>query len=91
MNVILKWLVRLLGVFAVLLVCGLMVAWYLVSRSLPDYAGMSPEMLLKKIVKLEKQMYQHARDLEFEEAAKVRDEIDAMRRVGLGFGDSKAG
>ncbi|HJP04621.1 MAG: excinuclease ABC subunit UvrB [Gammaproteobacteria bacterium] len=56
-----------------------------------DYAGMSPEILLKKIAKLEKQMYKHARDLEFEEAAKIRDEINEMRRVGLGFSDTKVG
>ena len=56
-----------------------------------DYAGMSPEILLKKIAKLEKQMYKHARDLEFEEAAKIRDEINEMRRVGRGFSDTKVG
>jgi excinuclease ABC subunit B len=61
-----------------------------VAEPLPDYARMSPEMLLKKIAGLEKQMYRHARDLEFEEAAKIRDDIDAMRRVGLGFTDIKA-
>ena len=52
---------------------------------------MSPEMLLKKIAGLEKQMLKHARELEFEEAAAIRDEIDAMRRVGLGFSDAKVG
>lgn len=36
---------------------------------------LSPEALAKKIKALEKQMYQHARNLEFEEAARVRDEI----------------
>jgi len=56
-----------------------------------DYAGMSPEMLLKKIVVLEKQMLRHARDLEFEDAAKIRDQIDAMRRAGFGFAETKAG
>ena len=56
-----------------------------------SYAAMSPEMLLKKIVGLEKQMYKHARDLEFEEAAQIRDQIDQMRRMGLGFADKKAG
>jgi excinuclease ABC subunit B len=61
------------------------------AQNVPDYASMSPEMLLKKIVGLEKQMYRHARDLEFEEAAKLRDEIEEMRRVGLGFSDSKTG
>ena len=62
-----------------------------VAEKRPDYSQMAPEMLLKKIGKLEKQMYQHARDLEFEEAAKLRDEIDEMRRVGMGFSDTKAG
>ena len=40
---------------------------------------------------LEKQMYKHARDLEFEEAAQIRDRIDQMRRMGLGFAAKKAG
>ena len=62
-----------------------------VAEKLPDYAGMSPEMLLRKIAILEKQMYKHARELEFEEAASVRDQIDEMRRVGLGFSDARAG
>ena len=62
-----------------------------VAEKLPDYAGMSPEMLLKKIAVLEKQMYKHARELEFEEAASIRDQIDEMRRVGLGFTDARAG
>jgi excinuclease ABC subunit B len=62
-----------------------------VAEPQPDYVGMSPEMLLKKIAKVEKQMYQHARDLEFEEAAKLRDEIEQMQKVGLGIANSKAG
>ncbi len=62
-----------------------------VAEKRPDYSRMAPEMLLKKIGKLEKQMYQHARDLEFEEAARLRDEIEEMRRVGMGFSDTKAG
>jgi excinuclease ABC subunit B len=61
-----------------------------VAAAVPDFSGMSPEMMLKKITKLEKQMYRHARDLEFEEAAKVRDQIEAIRRFGLGFSDVKA-
>ena len=56
-----------------------------------SYAAMSPEMLLKKIAGLEKQMYKHARDLEFEEAAQIRDQMDQMRRMGLGFAAKKAG
>ena len=30
------------------------------------------------------------RDLEFEEAAQIRDQIDQMRRIGLGFADKKS-
>ena len=55
------------------------------------YDTMSPEQLLKKANKLEKQMLKHARDLEFEEAARLRDEIQRIREFGLGFADRKAG
>jgi excinuclease ABC subunit B len=55
------------------------------------YARMSPEELMKKAAKLEKQMLRHARDLEFEEAAQLRDEIHRMREYGLGLSDLKAG
>lgn len=37
--------------------------------------ALSPSALSKKIKKLEKEMHQHAKDLAFEEAARVRDEI----------------
>ena len=33
-----------------------------------------------EIAKLEKRMYRHARDLEFEEAARLRDEIEGLRQ-----------
>ena len=55
------------------------------------YEVMSPEQLLKRAAKLEKKMLKHARDLEFEEAAKLRDEIQSMRAQGLGIGGAKAG
>ena len=55
------------------------------------YASMSPEQLMKKAAKLEKQMLRHARDLEFEEAARLRDEIQRIRHEGLGLPDLKAG
>jgi excinuclease ABC subunit B len=62
-----------------------------IAEARPDYASMSPALLLKKIAVLEKQMYKHARDLEFEEAAQLRDQIEDMRRVGLGLPQEKAG
>ncbi len=55
------------------------------------YASMSPAQLMKKAAKLEKQMLRHARDLEFEEAARLRDEIQRIRQEGLGLPDLKAG
>ncbi len=39
MNTVLKWLTRIIGVVAVLLVIGFAVGWYLISRSLPEYEG----------------------------------------------------
>ena len=55
------------------------------------YESMSPEELLKKAQRLEKRMLKHARDLEFEEAAKLRDEIQKMRELGFGISDKLAG
>ena len=55
------------------------------------YMGMSPEMLAKKIKQLEQQMFKHARELEFEEAAQLRDEIEALRKQGFGLPDKAAG
>ncbi len=49
-----------------------------------DYAGMAPDALGRILQKLEKQMYQHAKNLEFEEAALVRDKIQAIRSRHLG-------
>ncbi len=44
-----------------------------------EYHGLSDDMLMKKIGQLEEQMYRHARDLEFERAAALRDEITALK------------
>jgi excinuclease ABC subunit B len=55
------------------------------------YPSMSPEQLLRKAQQLEKRMLQHARDLEFEEAARLRDEIQALRKSGLGLPERLAG
>ena len=55
------------------------------------YDRMTPEQLMRRAAKLEKQMLRHARDLEFEEAARLRDEIRRIREEGLGLSDLKAG
>jgi excinuclease ABC subunit B len=41
---------------------------------------LAPDQVGAEIVRLEKVMYRHARELEFEEAAQIRDEIDALRQ-----------
>ena len=57
----------------------------------PVYELMTTEQLMKRAAKLEKKMLKAARDLEFEEAAKLRDEIHSIRDHGLGLADRKAG
>ncbi len=47
------------------------------------YAHMSVKDISKQIDQLEKQMYQHAQDLEFEEAAAVRDKIGQLKQLSL--------
>ena len=49
-----------------------------------EYQSMKPERLLKEIDKLEKQMYEHARNLEFEEAALLRDRLEEIKQLTLG-------
>ena len=48
-----------------------------------EYASLSPAQLAARLRKLETQMYQHAQNLEFEEAAQVRDELHRVREKGL--------
>ncbi len=48
-----------------------------------DYSGLDPLALAAKLKKLEAQMYKHAQDLEFEAAARVRDEIRKIKAQGL--------
>ena len=56
-----------------------------VAEEVAEYAALSPEILVRKVKKLEKQMYQHAQNLEFEEAARVRDQIRHMQESNLGL------
>ncbi len=62
-----------------------------VAEETAAYAHESPAALAKKIKQLEQAMYRHARDLEFEQAAKLRDEIQRIRQFGLGLPEAKAG
>jgi excinuclease ABC subunit B len=55
-----------------------------VAEEVIEYARQSPEHVMRRIAQLEKQMYDHARDLEFEQAARLRDEIADLRAQALG-------
>ena len=44
------------------------------------YARLTPKQIVDRIDALEHKMYQHARDLEFEQAAALRDEVDVLRK-----------
>ncbi|MET0232036.1 MAG: helicase-related protein, partial [Rhodanobacteraceae bacterium] len=48
-----------------------------------DYRSLSPDQVATTLRKLETQMYKHAQDLEFEDAARLRDEIHRIREQGL--------
>jgi excinuclease ABC subunit B len=54
-----------------------------VAEEVAEYSAMTPKQMAKRIQELEKQMYQHARDLEFEEAARVRDQLKSLQDKGL--------
>ena len=59
--------------------------------SVARYEAMSPEKRLQHIKQLEQQMHKHARDLEFEQAAQLRDEIRRIQAADLGLPDVKTG
>jgi len=54
-----------------------------VGESLADYAKLSPSQFAARIKALEQQMYEHAKNLEFEEAAGVRDQLRQLKDAGF--------
>ena len=48
-----------------------------------DYRGLGAEQIAALLKQLEARMYKHAQDLEFEDAARVRDEIHRVREQAL--------
>ncbi len=50
-----------------------------VAEKKASYTLLPPDELVKRVNALEKQMYKHAKDMEFEQAAKVRDEMLQLR------------
>ena len=55
-----------------------------------DYETMSEKEVAKEIKRLEKRMLEHARNLEFEQAARVRDELARLRQAVFGAGGADA-
>ncbi|MGB5539005.1 MAG: excinuclease ABC subunit UvrB [Gammaproteobacteria bacterium] len=56
-----------------------------VAEELVQYGRMSPAQLAKEVARLEQEMYEHARNLEFEEAARLRDRIQHIQLGNLGL------
>ena len=48
-----------------------------------EYAAMTPAQMSRQIKSMEDKMYEHARNLEFEDAARVRDQIRQLQDKGL--------
>ncbi len=55
-----------------------------------DYEVLTPELAIKQIKQLEQKMYDFARNLEFEDAGRVRDEIQRLKNFVLGTPDIEA-
>jgi len=56
-----------------------------------NYAQLPPEQAAKRIKKLEVEMQKLARNLEFEQAARLRDEIHQLRQAAFGLSDKLVG
>ncbi|MFP4247785.1 MAG: excinuclease ABC subunit UvrB [Halochromatium sp.] len=54
-----------------------------VADEMAEYANLTPAQMAKKIKSLEKAMYKAAKDLEFEQAAALRDRIKTLRARGI--------
>jgi excinuclease ABC subunit B len=54
-----------------------------VAEEIGRYGELTPEDVSRRIEALEKRMFKHAENLEFEEAAKLRDEAARLRDFGL--------
>lgn len=56
-----------------------------VSEPMQQYQTMTDKQLAQEMKKLEQQMHEHAKNLEFEEAAAVRDKVQAINNQILGL------
>ena len=51
-----------------------------VAEQQAEYAALSPKQLAKRIQQMENAMHKHAQNLEFEQAAQVRDQLEKLRK-----------
>jgi excinuclease ABC subunit B len=56
-----------------------------------DSSALAPEQAVKRIKKLEAEMMKLARNLEFEQAARLRDQIQRLRHAAFGAPSARAG
>jgi excinuclease ABC subunit B len=56
------------------------------AKAAAEVESMSEKDLGKRIKLLERQMLEHARNLEFEQAARVRDQLALLREQAFGVG-----
>jgi excinuclease ABC subunit B len=56
-----------------------------------NVVALAPEQIARDIKRIEVEMYKRARNLEFEEAAKLRDQIEKLKQIQLGLTDTLTG
>ena len=56
-----------------------------------EYSTLNPQLAVKRIHQLEQEMYEYARNLEFEDAARVRDEIQKLKSFAFEAPSAKVG
>jgi excinuclease ABC subunit B len=61
------------------------------SRAATTAVDLRPEAIVRQIKKLEAEMFKKARNLEFEEAAKLRDDIERLKQIELGISQTLVG
>jgi excinuclease ABC subunit B len=57
---------------------------YAIAEEIKKYGAMTPSEVSKQLETLEKEMYEHARNLEFEQAAAIRDKIEQIDKNVFG-------
>ena len=55
-----------------------------VAEEKAKYAALTPKQLATRLTQMENAMYRHAQNLEFEEAATLRNEMEHIRAISLG-------